>query len=404
MAVTVTQAITGDQAGYAPIILAGTTSRDPQGYTRSLTGYGNTSGYLAVSFASGGATFENNDTVIISGATGSLAQYNGRHTVYSVTATSIRTNTAWNGGTTAAVGTLTRANTNFQMRFDIYDGSSVLQSRVYAPAVAGAFSVDLAPQLARLTSTIWTQTAGAVDTSNASAAFTVSIAETWLTDTYEAYELIDALKNQAGTVHRTTSVASIATTALLNNSTMTVQEGATLLVHFLTNKTSGVRVYFTTASGTTEVAVTITRKHGAAAYTVPTGAKYVSVLVVWFNGSENEAIKDYLKVRVLPQHCGYTVYFLNRLGGFTSVEFPDKELSTDTDRVDRYTTRSYNVLTLGSVEESRGRAAYFRDLVDSPEIYINGVEVPELLDSRLKYYGDNVQLQIEVRDEQSYIY
>jgi hypothetical protein len=90
MAIVTTKGLEGDQAVYSPCILSGTCSRDGQGLTKSLTGYGDTSGFLAVSFASGGAVYEVGDIVLISGATGDLAKYNGRHSVFSNTATSIR--------------------------------------------------------------------------------------------------------------------------------------------------------------------------------------------------------------------------------------------------------------------------------------------------------------------------
>ncbi len=403
MAIVTTKGLEGDQAVYSPCILSGTCSRDPQGYTRSLTSYGNTSGYLAVGFASGGATFENNDTVVISGATGDLAKYNGRHTVYSVTGTSIRTNTAWTGGTTAAVGSVLRANDSMMVRLDVYNAASALVSQVYVPPVAGAFSVDMAKTLQTLVSSIFTLTDGTINVANAAQAYTIKPYEQWLGINYETVEVASAGYNQAGVAHRTTSVASIDTTALLNTS---FAASGKLLIHAMTSLTGAdVEFQFTsvskTASTMTEVRMAAVNKHVAAVYAIPTDAIYVTVLLR--NNTTKVAIKDTLTVRNPRNYCGTRLYFLNKLGGYTSIEFPEKRFLTATEKVDRYTTKSYAKQELTSVIEALTKAEYFKDLADSPEVYDeNGVQV-ELLTSEVEYYSESVQITVEVRREQSFI-
>lgn len=403
MAIAITTALEGDQAVYAPCILAGTCSRDGQGLTKSLTGYGDTSGFLAVSFASGGAVYEVGDIVLISGATGDLAKYNGRHSVYSNTATSIRTNTAWIGGTTAAIGTMIRANENMMVRLDVYNASSVLVSQVFVPPVAGTFSVDMSKTLQTLVSSIFSLVAGTISVANAAHAYTIKPYEQWLDINYATTEVATAAENQEGVAHRTTSVASITTTALLNSS---FAASGKLLIHAMTSLSDADVEFSFTSVGKTASVETLLRmvpvnKHVAAVYEIPTTTIYTVVALK--NYTTKALIKVELVVRNPLNYCGTRLYFLNKLGGYTSIEFPEKVFSTVTEKVDRYTTKSYLKYELTSVIEAKTRADYFKDLADSPEVYDeNGVQW-ELLTGEIEFYNESVQITAEVRREQSFI-
>jgi hypothetical protein len=409
MAIVITTAVEGDQAAYAPCILAGTASRD--NFTsggvlieNDITAYGESvEGNLSIGFASGGANYDNNDTITISGATGDLAKYNGRHEILSFTSVSIKTTTAWTGGTTAAVGKVTRTNDSIQVRGDVYEGAT-LKVSVYTQPASKAFSMDFARALQSLLSSIFTLTAGAASTTGAATAYTIKLFEQWQRADYSTREEETAAEEQTGVAHRTTSVASIDTTALLN--TPFAAQGK-LFIHIMTSLTSAdVEFIFTSTSATastdTAYRMPAVNKHAAAVYEIPADALRVTVGVK--NNDTKALIKDVLVVRSNINKCGKRLYFLNRLGGYTSIEFTEVESYTDAVKVDRYAVRSYDEQKLQSVLEARDYAAYFRDLADSPEIYDETGKAVELETSTIQYYGnDPIAITVTTKYEQDYI-
>jgi hypothetical protein len=102
-------------------------------------------------------------------------------------------------------------------------------------------------------------------------------------------------------------------------------------------------------------------------------------------------------------YCGTRLYFLNKLGGYTSIEFPTKVFSTLAEKVDRYATKSSLKNELTSVIEARTRADYFKDLADSPEVYDEDGVQWELMTDEIEFYNESVQITAEVRREQSFI-
>ena len=277
MSIVITKALEGDQAAYAPCILTGTSSRDPQGYSTSPTGFGNSSGKFAISFATSGYDFEQNDTVTLSGLTGDLAQYNGRHSVWNTLSNSIITNTAWAGGTTAAIGTLYRSNDNILIRGDVYNAASSLIGSVYVQPTNGAFSMDFARTLQTMLSSIFSLTAGDRPTTGAAAVYKIKMFEQWQSPTFAKVEFESTGYEQNGLVHRTTTVANNITGVDLLQSNNVIAEGGKLLVHYMTDKTSDVSVLFTSSTGSlTIISTTIVNKHGLAVYEIPTGAKWVT--------------------------------------------------------------------------------------------------------------------------------
>ena len=405
MSIVITKALEGDQAAYAPCILTGTSSRDPQGYSTSPTGFGNSSGKFAISFATSGYDFEQNDTVTLSGLTGDLAQYNGRHSVWNTLSNSIITNTAWAGGTTAAIGTLYRSNDNILIRGDVYNVSSVLIGSVYVQPTNGAFSMDFARTLQTMLSSIFSLTAGDRPTTGAAAIYKIKMFEQWQSPTFAKVEFESTGYEQNGLVHRTTTVANNITGVDLLQSNNVIAEGGKLLVHFMTNKTTNVSVLFTSSTGsTTSVSTTITNKHGLAVYEIPAGVKSVTALVRFYNGSEYDIVKTPLLVRVIENTCGKRLYFLNRLGGYSSIEFKEYEKKTEAEKIGRYSVKSWLTLSMDSVIEARGSATYFDGITDSLEVYDASGTATEVLNENVTTYTNNsVQLNINIRNEQHLI-
>jgi hypothetical protein len=409
MAIVTTKGLEGDQAAYAPCILSGTASRD--NFTsggvlieNAITAYGESvEGNLSIGFASGGANYDNNDTITISGATGDLAKYNGRHEILSFTSVSIKTTTPWTGGTTAAVGKVTRTNDSIQVRGDVYEGAT-LKVSVYTQPASKVFSMDFARALQSLLSSIFTLTAGAASTTGAATAYTIKLFEQWQRADYSTRQEESSGYEQTGVAHRTTSVASIDTTALLN--TPFAAQGK-LFIHIMTSLTSAdVEFVFTSTSATastdTAYRMPAVNKHAAAVYEIPADSLRVTVGIK--NNDTKVLIKDVLVVRSNINKCGKRLYFLNRLGGYTSIEFTEVESFTDAVKVDRYAVRSYDEQKLQSVLEARDYAAYFRDLADSPEIYDETGKAVELETSTIQYYGnDPIAITVTTKYEQDYI-
>jgi hypothetical protein len=411
MAIITTKGLEGDQAAYAPCILAGTASRD--NFTsggvlieNAITVWGSgTGGRLTIQFASGGANYDNDDTVTISGATGDLAKYNGRHEVYTLSSTTLTMTTLWDGGTTAAVGKVTRTNDSIQVRGDVYEGAT-LKVSVYTQPASKVFSMDFARALQSLLSSIFTLTAGAAATTGAAKAYTIKLFEQWQRADYSTREEETAAEEQAGIAHRTssTSVFSGGAAALGGN----YLAGGKVFFHVISDNANPVRIDFTAypiAGGSpvaTNVPVTLVNKHAAAVYAIPTGMRYITAALVSID-SGTPISGSLITIRTLYK-CGKRLYFLNRLGGYTSIEFTEVESYTDAVKVDRYAVRSYDEQKLQSVLEARDYAAYFRDLADSAEIYDETGKAVELETSTIQYYGnDPISITVTTKYEQDYI-
>jgi hypothetical protein len=411
MAIVTTKGLEGDQAAYAPCILSGTASRD--NFTsggvlieNAITVWGSgTGGRLTIQFASGGANYDNDDTVTISGATGDLAKYNGRHEVYTLSATTLTMTTLWDGGTTAAVGKVTRTNDSIQVRGDVYEGAT-LKVSVYTQPASKVFSMDFARALQSLLSSIFTLTAGAAATTGAAKAYTIKLFEQWQRADYSTRQEESSGYEQTGVAHRTSSTAVFSGGAAALGSNYLA--GGKVFFHVISANTDPVRIDFTAypiAGGSptvTNVAVTLVNKHAAAVYAIPAGMRYVTAALV-ATDSGTPISGSLITIRTL-YGCGKRLYFLNRLGGYTSIEFTEVESYTDAVKVDRYAVRSYDEQKLQSVLEARDYAAYFRDLADSAEIYDETGKAVELETSTIQYYGnDPIAITVTTKYEQDYI-
>lgn len=416
MAITLTTTMPDDVAAFAPVIIAGTCSRSPVKSggavaSLSITAWASgTATRVTLTVASGGGDFYAGDTVTVTSATGTLAQYNGRHTVYSASTTEIVLTTLWVSGTTAAVGTITRSNDNMLVRIRVKDATSDdIVGTVYGQPDENTFSIDISKILQSQLSSIFTTTTGDTATT-AGAVFELKteLAEIYQSPTYTLVEDTTVAAEEEALAHRTTTVTDkIAGTGMLNVSYTT---RGLLLVHFMTDKTSGVItrcIPYTkgTAGVTTNGDTTIVNKHGMYVYSIPATADFVTVTVMWdTGGGVYAAIKDVISVKVPTTCIGKRLYFLNKLGGYSSIEFVDYIDTTVTNKVDRYTVESWKERTMTSVTESRGSGAYMADLVDSPEVYDeNGIAV-EVLDTSMQYYNSEpFQITARVKYEQYHI-
>jgi len=392
--ITVTTALAADIASFAPCRISGTADRDRYRTDGTLiqdniTAWANSGGKLAISIADE-KDYEVGDSVVIAGGTGDLSNYNGRHNIQLTGTGQLIMATDWTGGTTAAVGTVTRANDNLMVRADVYKGADLLGS-VYTMPVNQAFTVDVSDILKTGHSSIFTLTAGAVATTGAAFAYTVKLFEQYQAANFGTVSEETVAEEQTGTAHRTTSVTGIDTTTILNSN---FQAGGKLLIHALNDQGSTLAIRFTASTGAqTTVAVTRVNKHIAACYEIPAGAKWVEVEVRETDFGVNYAT---LTVRVPAQVCTKRLYYLNRIGGYASVELVEWEDFNATDKVWRFPTKSYLIREAKTVREARQNAAYYDGLVDSPEIYDETGAQVYIREDRLQTYGNDVQLSVTI--------
>jgi hypothetical protein len=265
--------------------------------------------------------------------------------------------------------------------------------------------MDFSRTLQTMLSSIFSLTAGDRPTTGAAAIYKIKMFEQWQSRTFAKAELESAGYEQNGLAHRTTTVANNITGVDLLQSNNVIAEGGKLLVHFMTHKTTNVSVLFTSSTGSlTIISTTIVNKHGLAVYEIPTGAKWVTALVRFYNGSEYKIVKTPLLVRVIDNSCGKRLYFLNRLGGYSSIEFKEYERKTEAEKIDQYAVRSWLYYSMDSVIEARGSAAYFDGITDALEVYDENGVATEVLDKQVTHYANgNIQLNINIRNEQHLI-
>jgi hypothetical protein len=398
--ITITTGLAAHVASFAPCIIAGTSSRDNVRTNGTLiqlnaTGYqSGTGGRLAVTVASSGTDFEVGDTVLISGATGNLAQYNGRHEVYSVASGIITTTTTWAGGTTAAVGQITRSNDSLLVRADVYNGATLLGS-VYATPSRRAFQLDVARTLQTAHSSLFTLTPGLASAAGAAYQAEVRLFEQWQRANYSTQAEQTSGATQTTVAHRVTSVASRTTQAMLNDG---ITSGGKVVLHFMTNAVQ-IRVRFIPSSGwATTYNIVPTLDHVLVVYEIPDSVKYVTVDAV--DVDTLNTIKAPIIVKAMTNRCGKRLYYLNRQGGYSVAELVDYEILDEADRVERSPVRSLEVVRGKGQIEARYNTAYLDGLADSPEVYDEQGRRVYLRTANVVKWANETQLEVEYERDQ----
>lgn len=410
MAITITNALASDLPAYAPCIVSGTSTRAPISSSGnlesfSISNYNAQSGRLAVTITIGAeALISIGDIVTISGATGDAEIYNGRHKVYSFTSSLLITETLWiSEGTITASGTLIRINDGMRIRADIYNDATLINS-VYTQPVKNAWEIDVSGALQSQFGSIFSLTERTSSNGKMAFVYNIKFYEQWQQVDYSIYDVETVGAVMTGIAHKTTDLTDqIEGFKLL---TSNYQSKFKILHHFLTDKTTNVKVKFTpyekTVAKIPEIKdILIANKHGFVVYNIPTTSGITKILVetLWFNGTENVVIKDNLEVIVPQETYGTRLYYLNSKGGFQTLECVSWEDIMKVEKIDRYTIKAWTERTHVSILESKTSAAYFKDLINAVEVYdTDGTEV-ELLTQNAKYYGDNVQIGIVVKYE-----
>lgn len=409
MAITITTPLEVDGnsniAAFAPCILAGTTDRWPfdindERQTQAATGIQESSDKLRVNFGSTESFWQVDDTIRINGLSDDASVFNGRHMIETVGATYIVTATNWQGVPTDTC-TLERMNDSLQIKAVIETGIEVYAQ----PISGGEFELDLSNALqTKLSSIFDISEEGQISTANASYDFEIDIYEIWKRSDYTTIEEESVLSQQTGVAHRCISLTDFYAT---ERQVLNINYAARghILAHYIDAQSSQPRLRFMPDAGdslTVSLTMGGTNGHHAGVYEIPDEATIVHVQ----RGDAEIAPIAYTtmySVRVPAQRCTKKLHYVNRDGGYASIEFVDYEDRQTPERVDRYNIRSWLERKLISVIENKDRAKYFGDLVVSPEIYDeNGNEV-ELLTDAIIEYGEDVQLNLKVKYEQNYI-
>jgi hypothetical protein len=412
MAITVTTAIAANVAAFAPVVLAGTTTRNPftsgTRQSQAAVSYADNGGVVDITVASTTGWLAD-DTVLIAGATGDFAVLNGRHSIGSIPdGASILLTTAWPGAmSTGDKGTVYRMNDNLTVRCDVVNASSVVVAQPFAQVKTdGTWSIDLQKPLQSELDSVFNLTAGQIAVTGCSHAYTVKLYECWQDVDYTLIAQEDVSEQQTTIAHRTTSYAAtyISGTSLLTGN---YTAGAKIVFVFQTDKTSLVRLTVTRYTNGTPAATNYdvtTYTNGWAGWTfdIASTVDYTTISVTWNNGSEYEAIKSLLTVKNI-KGCETTLHYLNRLGGYEQQVFHDYEDVQETDRVDVFAAETYQIRTLFTPQYARSQREGLRDIVTSPEVYdTTGTAVKMQTNSTL-YNARLFEQSITIRYDQNHI-
>jgi len=411
MAITVTTSIAANVAAFAPVMLAGTTDRNPfvSGVRQSQAAisYADNGGVVDITVASTTGWLAD-DTVLIAGATGDFAVLNGRHSVGSIPdGTSIVLTTTWPGAmTTGDKGTVYRMNDNLTVRCDVVNASSAVIAQVFAQvSTAGTWSIDLQKPLQSELASAFSLTAGEISVTGCSHAYTVKLYECWQDTDYTLIAQEDVSEQQTTIAHRMTVYAAtyVSGTSLLTDEYTC--SGKIVFV-FQTDKTSNVRLTVTRYTAGTPAATNYdvtTYTNGWCGWCLDVAATvdYSTILVTWNNGSEYEAIKSLLTIKNVRK-CETTLHYLTRLGGYEQQVFHDYEDLQQSERVDVFVSETYQERTLLAPVYLTERPS-IRDLVTSPEVYdTTGAAVKVLTDS-VVYRSRGNEPVIKIRYDQQHI-
>jgi len=407
MAITITTTPATDVAAFAPVILAGTTSRNP-----FLSGVLESQSISAISISAGemqittGTTHHNEvyDTVVIDGCTGEYSRYNGRYNVSTVdSGTIFNVGTTLTAGASGTYGTVTRLNDALNIKVEVKNASSTIIATLYANVntATGAFSLDVSKALQYELSSVFSHTAGEVDTSNAVHTYTLTLSEIFQKADYTTET------SAHGTVptviaHMTTDLKTAFTsgTELLQGNGY---HDGKIFIHFLMD-TGGatVELIFTpdVGSATSTGALTEHDWHYGYCYEVPAGANVVKV-AAWDIVDTTKLTDDIYIKRI---GCASTIlYFLNRYGGYEGYEFHDWDDEQNATKIDVYTGDSYREQQLFGKEYQRDEVVNVRDLVTSREVYDEDLTQVYITSSKLTYRAQDVEPEVTIKYEETFI-
>jgi len=415
MAITITTDLAANVAAYAPCPLAGTTDRWPfTGTTRktaNIDAMGSNGGKLSLEIVSN-TGWEIGDTVKISGATGDFEQYNGLHTVLSKETTDyITLDTTWVAASTGTEGTVFRMNDNLYIKAEVEDQTTGdIVAELYAKVTTGgAWEFDMAKALQVSLGSSFDLTAGELDVTAMVREYAIDLTEVYQDTDYTTKEGSDT--STSTFAHRMTEYAAsyVSGTSLLQGSSWGYDK---IVLHFLTDKTSSVRIKVTTSSGYNWYysITTFSDQHcgyvidwPAVSDVIGTASPYVYVTVQHDDGGGYDDIKETILIKRINDCSDTLLYFVNRLGGYEAYKFTDYDDDQRTVKVDKYTAETWQERKLVGQQYPKGEYQQIRDVITSPEVYdIDGALVRVLTDS-VNYRSQEVNPQITIRYDETFI-
>ena len=418
MAITITTDLADNVAAFAPCVVEGTTDRYPFDSTGtrqsnaiiSLTDSGAT--LLRIEIISN-ADYLVGDTIDISGATGDYAQYNGRHAIGSLSgSTYIITTTAWVSATTGDEGTVTRRNDNLYIKAEVSNNTPEVIATLYEQVGAGGtFSFDFRQALQSELATAFSLTAGEGNPGSLSHNYTIAYYETFQMPDYSTTDKLTAATTST-IAHRTTAydTDNVSGTELLTGAMYGKDK---VVFHFMTDKTSDVRIRIVTNAGytTTTAITTIIRQHAIITFDWPaqsdvllTAAPYFYLDVQW-NGITGAwtSIKTPILFKLITGCHSTQLYYVNRLGGYESYKFTSYDDTQRTVKVDKYTAEAWQERTLEGQVYPRGTFQTIRDVITSPEVYDEDGTLVEVLSDSLNYRSEEVSPFVTIRYDETFI-
>jgi hypothetical protein len=425
MAVTITTGLPDDFAAFAPVIIEGTTDRWPfTGMVRqseTIIDIEEDDGKLGLRMAGNIATFKEDDTILLEGATNQFAQYNGRHKAAAATyyagpnQTVLQTQTDWVAATTGDTGTAYRMNDNLFIRLNIAnDTDSEALGELYARVANGAFSADVSKPIQQAFSSQFTLATGnqATAAAHGSKEIEITFDEVFTAADYSLTIATGAATPEEGIGHMSADITGMLNPATVAASRVPFDEyriapGGKIIYRGFCDPAeidARLEIWFKPSPGTTtDVVTTIVNKNFVAVYQVPATAKSVTVQTQNYDGMAWYGIRKDVFIKVANTQTGKRLHFLNHLGGWHVMEvhkFEDRTVST---KIDKWTVETYTERTLYGIEEHRETGLYLADLVDSPEIRDETGELVEVLDSELLYRAELIQPVVRLKLEKNHI-
>lgn len=398
MAITLTTTPAANVAAYAPVTVAGTTTRNPftsgVRQTVSLTSADNSGGFVRLNTGTFTA-FLPGDTIVITG--NSNAALNTRHQISTVSppGTIVTTTPYVSGGTG---GTVTRMNEGLNIKILVKNESAATIATLYAPVnpATGAFSIDISKALQYELYSTFNTTAGEVSTRGAYHAYTVYLYESFLNKAYSQTEI--SISNFSTTAHRFT------VKPVDGSGTFELQTGnfffeRTVLINFYTEIADSFFLRQVDPEGTVVTSGKLTESSGHYAYVFETTADWQKVTIV--DGS-NEPVSNTIVVHKIGS-CSTLLYFLNRYGAYEAFEFHDYNDEQKTIKVDKYTGETWKERRLIGKQYVNGVYQNIRDLITSPEVYDENFVPVRVLTDSLQYKAQEVNPEIVIRYDETHI-
>ena len=398
MSISITTTPNADVAAYAPVTIAGTSTRNPfEGGVRdyrTITGMSNSGGYLMLTVAI--QAWEDDDTILIDNATTDFEQYNGRHTITSRTSTTITTATTWVAASTGDEGIVFRMNENLYIKLEVENDASTVIGTLYCLVDTSddTWSFDISRPLQYELSSYFSLVDGEVDTGSASHEYTLVLYETWQADDYTTTEEVHGTEP--------TTISHL-TTELPSDDNFQCTDffyKDTFLICYYNDTSNDLR-FKIEAEGRTEYTAVIVGTNGHYAFADTVSDEWVKVTAQEDSGGWAD-LSDTIIIKAVG--CGSTIlHYINRFGMYVGYECHSWDDNQRTIKVDKYTGETWQERTLKGKEYSNAVYQDIRDVVASNEVYDEDLAEVRVLTDAILYKADEVSPKIKIRYDETFI-